>query len=311
MPKIEYVPKNFMPDTLAVIDQANRIIGLYEEEGTDLTLRQLYYQFVARDVFPEDRRWSRTDRGKWVRDPDGTKNAEPNYKWLGAIISDARLAGLVDWNSIEDRTRNLQGNSHWNDPGEIIRAASRGFQLDHWEGQEFYVEVWIEKEALVGVISRLCRKLDVHYYACKGYVSLSEMWSAAQRLMAYDNPVIIHLGDHDPSGIDMTRDIGDRNHIFENWDIIVDRIALNMDQVEKYNPPPNPAKTTDSRGTGYIKKYGENSWELDALEPSVLRHLIEERVKYYRDEDLYREVLNREKKYKEILNRVEENWETL
>lgn len=290
MAKISYIDKDFRESSLQLIFQANEIIDEYFMDGMRLTLRQLYYQFVARGLIP---------------------NKQSEYKRLGNIISDARLAGLIDWMSIEDRTRGLKRNSHWTHPGEIIRSAWYGFQLDHWEDQPHHVEVWIEKEALVGVISDICRELDVSYFACKGYVSQSEMWSAAQRLEEHKMPVIIHLGDHDPSGIDMTRDIQDRHDLFLGSHVHIDRIALNMDQVEEFNPPPNPAKLTDSRCDGYITNYGRESWELDALEPRYLKNIISETVRQYRDDDIYNAVLEREREYKAILKRVEENWETL
>ena len=93
--------------------------------------------------------------------------------------------------------------------------------------------------------------------------------------------------------------------------VMVERIALNMDQIEIYKPPPNPAKITDSRAKKYIKKFGNNSWELDALEPKMMRKLIERQVLQYRDEDIYQKVIEKEKEYLSILQRVEENWETL
>ena len=289
-----YIEKKFQKKTLAIIDQANEIIDEYLEEGLRLTLRQLYYQFVARGLIA---------------------NKQAEYGKLGAIVSDARLAGLIDWDAIVDRTRRRISNSHWSDPGSVIRSARYSFQLDHWKGQPHRVEVWIEKEALVGVISGICRRLDVPYFACKGYVSQSKMWEAAKRFRSYlihDNqePVIIHLGDHDPSGIDMTRDINDRNITFMA-DVEVNRIALNMNQVEEYNPPPNPAKLSDTRASSYISHYGNESWELDALDPKTLRDLIEETVLQYRDDDVYQAVKQKEKDYIKILKHVEENWRTL
>ena len=295
MPKTAYIKKNFNNSTLLIINQANEIIEEYEADGFQLTLRQLYYQFVSRDML---------------------ENTQKAYKRLGNIISDARLAGLIDWRSIEDRTRNLRGNTHWLHPGQIIRAASKSFRLDHWKDQEFRPEVWIEKEALVGVIAGICNELDVDYFACKGYVSQSEMWSASQRLedclSNHQTPVIIHLGDHDPSGIDMTRDIEDRQNLFFRiFSCDVKRIALNMNQVEQYNPPPNPAKLTDSRCSGYIAKYGSNSWELDALEPKVLRDLIRDTVLEYRNDGRYNEILEQEDEYLNVLAKIEKNWRKL
>ena len=292
MPKIAYKDKNFSPSTLAVIDQANEIIDEYQTDGLKLTLRQLYYQFVSRALIA---------------------NKQSEYKRLGSIINDARLAGLVDWEAIEDRTRNLKRNRHWNDPGDIMQSVVSSFKLDHWENQQYRVEVWIEKEALVGVIATICDELDVPYFACKGYVSASEMWNASQRFQYVygdQKPVVIHLGDHDPSRIDMTRDIDDRQNIFDGG-AVMNRIALNFDQVEKYNPPPNPAKLSDSRASGYIAKYGAYSWELDALEPRTMRDLISDTIAQYRDKEIYQQRLDLENEYKRVLHKVEENWKEL
>ncbi|KKL95185.1 hypothetical protein LCGC14_1857180 [marine sediment metagenome] len=296
--KERYVIKNFRDTTLAIIDSVNDIITDYQAQGYLLTLRQLYYQFIARDWFPEDRRWSWTG-SRWAKDPNGTKNAQPNYDWLGGIINEGRMAGLIDWEVIEDRGRERKRNSHWDNPKGVIESARSSYGIDMWSNQPERVEVWIEKEALVGVIEPVCRKLDVPFFACRGYVSQSEMWRAGvefrKPLPKYfgtatgPHIIILHLGDHDPSGIDMTRDNYDRLRMFSGDNVTVERIALNMDQIRKYNPPPSPAKTTDSRGTDYIAKFGIDSWELDALEPKVLTSLIEQNVAKHRDDTLYME----------------------
>jgi len=157
---------------------------------------------------------------------------------------------------------------------------------------------WIEKDALVGVIAGICNTLDVPYFSCRGYTSQSEMWAAAQRLKKYvqqrQQPYIIHLGDHDPSGIDMSRDIRDRLSMFAGFPVSVERIALTMSQVEHYDPPPNPAKITDSRAAEYIDRWGEESWELDALEPRVIEDLIRMHVESHRDDRPWQQAIERE-----------------
>ncbi len=112
----------------------------------------------------------------------------------------------------------------------------------------------------------ICEELDVPYFSCRGYTSQSEMWAAAQRLLGYiwakqrQHVTILHFGDHDPSGIDMTRDIRERLSLFCGGEgFAVRRIALNMDQVRQYDPPPNPAKLTDTRVDAYLRKYGDDS----------------------------------------------------
>lgn len=256
MPKIQYVEKNFRDASLVLINKVNEIVYSYAQQGYDLTLRQVYYQLVARAIIP---------------------NNERSYKNIGNLINDGRLAGLIDWNSITDRTRNIRRNSQWSTPQSILESVAHQYHHDLLQGQRNYVEVWIEKDALVGVIGDTCSNNDVPYFSCRGYVSQSEMWSAAQRLINRERSgqrsVILHLGDHDPSGIDMTRDIQDRLNLFGS-EVMVERIALTMSQIDQYSPPPNPAKLSDARAEGYVSLYGDESWELDALEPSVINSLI-------------------------------------
>jgi len=286
MTKIAYIDKKFTDATLGVIEEANVIIDEYEADGFKLTLRQLYYQFVARDLLP---------------------NTQRSYKRLGDIIRNARYAGLVSWEAIEDRTRYLRENSHWEKPEDILRAARSSFYMDKWEGQDCRVEVWIEKDALVGVIEDVCKDLDVPFFSCRGYVSSSEMWGAAQRLEEYENdgitPIILHLGDHDPSGVDMSRDMQGRLDEFGLEFAEVRRIALSMDQVRELNPPPNPAKLSDSRARGYIRRFGYESWELDALEPRYMENLIRDEVEALRDDEIMEAVLAEETEHHKTLDR--------
>lgn len=316
MPRICYVPKNFRESSREIIREANRILTRYAAAGYDVTLRQLYYQFIALDLFPEDRRWTYVERTrKWIRDPNGTKNAEPNYDWLGAMMNDARLAGLIDWDFLVDRTRELQTVGHWSSPSDIIETVAAAYRIDKWESQPYRPEVWIEKEALAGVFERVCRRLDVPLFACRGYTSQSEMWRAAQRLAGYaedgQTPFILHFGDLDPSGVDMTRDIFDRLHTFSNYEIKVKRLALNMLQVEEFNPPPSPAKLTDCRAKAFIEEYGPDSWELDALEPDTLAELVTEQIEAVRDDELYQEAVELEREQRAALRVVSDRFESV
>ena len=137
------------------------------------------------------------------------------------------------------------------------------------------------------------------------------MWTAAQRFICQknrDSRYIIHLGDHDPSGIDMTRDIQERLEMF-GADVFVKRVALTMKQVKTYNPPPNPAKITDSRCGKYIDQYGEESWELDALEPQMLTKLITNEVTALRDDAIYQAICDREEAEKRELQTVADEYQ--
>ena len=292
MPKIKYKDFNFRPNTLGMIAKANEIIAEYAAQGFDLTLRQLYYQFVSRDLIP---------------------NTQKDYKNLGSIVNDARLAGLIDWETIVDRTRELRALSHWNTPNDIVETCSRAFNLDRWADQDYRPEVWIEKDALVGVFERICNELDIPLLSCRGYTSQSEMWGAAQRMLRYkrggQTPIVFHFGDHDPSGKDMSRDIVDRLELFTRGQMRFERLALNMNQVEQYNPPPNPAKITDSRAHGYIAEFGDESWELDALEPSVLEGLVRGAIEGIVDEDAMTDAQATQDKHRKTLATIAERFD--
>ena len=264
----------FKPATLATIAQANEIIAEYQAQGFVLTLRQIYYQFVARDL---------------------VANTEKSYNRIGDILNKGRLAGLIDWAAIEDRTRSVTNWIRRKDPKQALEVALNNYGIDMWKNQPTRVEVWIEKEALAGVIHDVCGENDVPYFACRGYVSQSEQWRAGRRVkndrqIRKQKTIVLHLGDHDPSGIDMTRDNADRLDLFNNTGSTkVRRIALTEEQIAEYGPPPNPAKMTDSRFEAYAAEFGDESWELDALDPPVLVALIQSHIDNIRDPELWQE----------------------
>lgn len=287
MAREQFIEKRFNESSVVLINQAEIIITEYQADGYVLTLRQLYYQFVSRGWLP---------------------NTLKNYKRLGSVISDARLAGLLDWDAIEDRVRSLETISHWSSCTSILEATAEQFKYDPWDNQEHRMEVWVEKDALAGVIERACAKRRVPFFACRGYTSQSSQYTASKRFVRYlsddQHVTIIHLGDHDPSGIDMTRDNTDRLETFlkpYGGDITFKRIALNTNQVRQYNPPPNPVKLTDSRSPQYKKDFGDESWELDALDPKVIVRLVDREIEKLVDEELWEDALEREGRAKKKL----------
>ncbi len=292
MPKIRYVPKKFQKKTLMMIAKALTILDEYRAMELGVTLRQLYYQFVSRD---------------WI------ENTKESYSNLGQIINNARLAGLIDWNDLTDRTRNLQDLEHFEGPQDALDKLAGWYCIDMWKNQSFRPEVWIEKDALLGVIEGVCQKNDTPFMSCRGYMGQSEMWSAGRRMKAWceitgQTPYVIHLGDHDPSGIDMSRDIEARLTMFAEQPVRIKRIALNMDQVELYKPPPNFAKITDSRAPDYIAKYGNESWELDALDPPSMIKLVQNALDEVRDESLWETDLEEQSLVKNRLCDLASTW---
>jgi hypothetical protein len=272
MAKEKFIDHKFNAESTQLITKINDILREYAAQGYRLSLRQLYYQLVARAL---------------------VENSIKSYKRIGNIVSDARLAGMIDWRMIEDRGRETNYLNHWEDPAEIIRDASRWFRVDHWAGQRNHVEVMVEKDALSGILLPVCQQLDIRFTANKGYSSSSAMYEMGKRLAGIvhsgdiDEIHIFYFGDHDPSGIDMTRDIAERLSTFTYGAVDhlnVHRLALNWDQIDEWQPPENPAKESDSRYQAYADQFGESSWELDAVEPRTLAELVRENVRELIDE---------------------------
>lgn len=286
MPYEKYQEHAFNAKSRALINFANEVIADYAPQGLILTLRQLYYRFVAHGKIP---------------------NTQQSYDSLGALINNARLAGLIDWAAIEDRTRGLQGRAHATTPLAYGISMAERYTIDLWVGQQTRLEIWVEKEALIGVIGRVALEFDVPFLACRGYLSQSEMWEASKRMHDYYRrsgggiPVVLHMGDHDPSGIDMTRDNEDRLSDLFKCPVRMKRIALNMSQIQRYDPPPNPAKVTDSRYKGYLEEYGSDSWEMDALEPRVLKTIVQGHIEQYLDMAKFNKRVEKQKAEREWL----------
>jgi hypothetical protein len=276
--------KNFREESRALIDRCDSIITNYSGQGLKLTLRQLYYQLVSANVIT---------------------NEEKSYKNLGGLVSDARLAGLLDWDAIEDRVRQPRVQSEWSNVADLVESALAAYRLPRWEGQDAYCELWVEKDALAGVLVPLAREFHVTMMVNRGYSSQSAMYESAGRFKeAQDegkNLVLFYLGDHDPSGEDMVRDVGDRLHMFGVEDLSVNKLALTKPQIDKYKPPPNPAKMTDSRAAAYVEQHGKSSWEVDALPPNVLQALIRSALAREVDKTLMDDIKAKEERDKERL----------
>ena len=283
--KIAYKdPKNLRRDTRVLLDDITRILEDYQEQEYKLTLRQLYYQLVSSDIL---------------------ENKVQNYSKLSRILTEARLCGFVDWEIIEDRIRVPQIPSQWDSIQKLVRDAIYQYRKDRHKNQENYIEVWVEKDALSGILLLITQKYHLNLMVNRGYSSITAMFKASQR---FQNELekekkchILYLGDHDPSGLDMIRDIKERLDTFGIYDLDVNQIALTQKQIKKYNPPPNPAKENDPRSKWYIEQFGHTSWELDALKPDVLTKLLEHNITSLINLDLYDEIIQQENNEKEQL----------
>jgi len=289
-----------------LLDTIVKITDEYQAKNLVLTQRQLYYQLVAKDIIP---------------------NAIEVYKRLSIFTTDARYAGLIDWDAIEDRGRKSERKSQWSGIKELIETAVRSYRRHRWDDQEYYIELFCEKQALEGVLKPIADKYHLHFGSNKGYSSSSAMYELYERVLDQignsKKVVILYLGDHDPSGKDMVRDIYTRIREFLiegdyalDPDVIdkyerfkVHALALTMEQICEFNPPPNPAKIKDPRAKAYIKEFGEISWELDALTPENLVYITENGILQYIELSKYIEVIEQEQRDVKALREFGEKFE--
>lgn len=295
MAREQFIPKKFTSAHKQVIKKANQIIAEYMEAGYTLTLRQIHYQFVARDLY---------------------ENTQQNYKRLGNILDAARKAGEVDWDAIEDRTRSLRRISLWSSPESALERIQKAFKLDPWDEQPTLrrIEVWVEKDAAVGIVEPTCHALRLPYFSCRGYSSSSGLYEAGKRLESFRQAgyetLILYLGDHDPSGVQMTDVSQERVDMYARGGINFRRIALTLDQVEEHRPPPNFVKETDSRTKWYVDKFEtEDCWELDALSPKVVDALIRSHVDPLIDKAAWDATMAREAEHRATLMEIISNWD--
>lgn len=266
-----------------------RIVSDYMQQDITLTNRQLYYQLVATGLIP---------------------NAVEIYKRLCTFLTDARYAGLIDWEAIEDRGRRASRHSQWSSIKDLVESAVYSYRLPRWDDQDYYIELYCEKEAMQSVFAPVADKFHITFGTNKGYSSASAMYELAKRLHRRleggKNVRVLYFGDHDPSGLDMVRDIKDRIEEFltkgsdpidwlddDFFDVV--HLALKYSQVQQFSPPPNPAKVTDPRAKGYIAEFGRTSWELDAVKPEHLRELAERAILEFLNTGKYDAVIKQEK----------------
>lgn len=284
--KDQFRYQTFRKKTLQLLNIVCQIIEKYDAQDIQLTLRQLYYQLVAGSHIPNTQAWY----GKLSRD-----------------ITNARYNGIIDWDAIVDRVRIPNIPAEWSSIDSILKSAMYSYRLPRWNGQDYYVELFVEKDALASVIEPVTTEFHVPFCINRGYASATALHDAADRIKSYQirnpevTPVILYFGDHDPSGLDMVRDITDRVAEFNIDDLIVERVALTWVQIQEHNLPPNPAKMTDTRAKEYIAKYGHESWELDALPAEVLRKLVKQAIYNYVDLEKMDVIITKENTDKEEL----------
>jgi hypothetical protein len=232
--------------TRKLIETARQVL----EREHPMTVRQVYYQLVSRQVI---------------------ENNRCQYQAVSKALVAARKEGVIPWDWVEDRLRRPRSVSMWSGLSEFAADAAASFHLDVWRTQPSYLEVWLEKDALSGIFEDVLRPYGVTLNVGRGYDGWDSIHNAAQRLSSSDT--VLYFGDFDPSGEDMVRSLRDRLAFFER-DPIVIKSALTSEDIERYRLPPDFAKATDSRRNAFVAVHGDVSVELDALPGDALRERL-------------------------------------
>lgn len=202
---------------------------------------------------------------------------------VGRLLGHMRKSGVVPWEWIADSTRWMRKPNTYDDVDEILDIAAKSYRKAIWNDQNAYVEIWIEKDALAGVIYEVTEEWDVPLMVTRGYPSLSFVHSAAEVLAAEDRPChIYYLGDHDPSGVDISRWIEKSLREYApNAEIHFIRLAVTPEQITEWDLPSRPTKKTDTRAKGFTG----DSVELDAIPAWRLRELVTWAIERHIDQD--------------------------
>ena len=233
-----------------------------------MTVRQVYYQLVSRQVI---------------------ENNRGQYQAVSNLLVDARQEGIIPWDWIEDRLRRPRAVSMWDDLADFARTVRHAYRRDVWASQPEYLEVWLEKDALAGIFEDALNRYGVTLCVGRGYDGWDSIHKAAERFGIDKRVTVLYFGDFDPSGEDMVRSLRERLAELGAEPEIV-KCALTFGDVARYNLPPDFTKATDTRRAAFVAKYGDLAVELDALPTDVLRGRLISEVEARMDLDALAQV---------------------
>jgi hypothetical protein len=215
------------------------------------------------------------------------------------LLKEARERGMIPWGWIVDEAREFERTPSWNDPEAFARAAVRSYRRDFWSYQPIRCEVWSEKGTLRGVLAPVLDEYGVGFRVMHGFCSATVAYDIAQD--DDGRPLIaLYVGDWDPSGLYMSeRDLPDRLEKYEGYHVEVNRIALVQDQLHGLPSFPATDKRKDPRYKWFTENYGKRCWEIDALDPNILRARVEEEIKSLVEPNAWKRC--------EVVNRAESN----
>lgn len=250
-------------------------------EDKPMTVRQVFYRLVSIGAIDK---------------------TEAEYKsTVCRLLTEMRLDGDIPFSWLADSTRWMRKPSTHDNLGALMQETARLYRRKLWNDQDVYCEIWLEKEALAGVLLDVTDKWDVPLLVTRGYPSISFLHTAACGIAEQGKPTFIYyFGDHDPSGVDIQRNVTERLHQFApGTPIDIERVAVTPDQIEEWLLPLRPTKKSDTRA----KNFQGGSVEVDAIPPTKLRELAEERIERHVDERQLQVTYEAERSEQNILDK--------
>jgi len=251
--------------TLALRAAISAVASEYER----MTVRQLFYQLVARGVI---------------------EKSDNEYKRICDMSAQMRLDGTLPYRKIADGHRSRRGVYAHGGLGEALADTQRHYRRNYWLEQAVNVEVWCEKDALTGVIQPVCDDYGVTYVATRGFPSLTLIYESAMAMLKLDKPThIYYFGDHDASGRAISENL-QASLCSHGADVVVQREGLNPWHITQYGLPLRPGKGSDSRHAKFAAQYGDGCVELDALPPNRLEGMVHMAIRSEIDHEAWERV---------------------
>lgn len=273
--------------TRAELEELDWALAEIVEEIEPATVRQVFYQGVVRGLVPKDEA-----RG---------------YKLVQRRLVKLRESGEVPYGWITDNVRIVRGHNRYGGPEDYAQVAAEFYRRDYWAESPVSVEVWLEKDALAGVlVPTVVEECGLDLHVTRGYASVSYLQSAADFIRRDERPTYVYLlTDFDPSGLGIADTVAAelvrRSYPVE---VHVERLAVDRDQIDEWGLPTRPTKTTDSRARKFMREHGTGSVELDAIPPAALRSLVRSSIEEHMDPERLRVMKLAEEQERDLLREV-------
>ncbi len=272
--------------TKAEIEALRETIYNIVEDGEPMTVRQVFYQLTSQGVIPK---------------------TESQYKnTVVRLLARMRRDHDLPFDWIADSTRWMRKPTTYGSMEYMLEQTARTYRRSIWNDQRAYVEIWLEKEALAGVLDDETYRWDVPLMVTRGYPSLSFLYSAAETIGSIEKPTFLYyFGDHDPSGLDISRSVQEGiEQLSDGAEFHFERVAVTPQQIEEWGLPGRPTKQTDTRSKNFVG----DSVEVDAIPPAKLRQLVSECITHHIDQGVLDQTLKIERLERDTLQEIAEEW---